>query len=323
MSIQATPVPTFMIPENAPFSPEQRAWLSGFLIAAIAPHASGITPLSAGEAAGLIPETTASAGVVLARNDDAPWHDPATPAQDRMKLAEGRPLAPRLMAAMAQQDCGQCGYSCADYANAIFLKTDERLNLCVPGGKETNRLLRALAEELNQVPPSVRKNQAAPPDAAPAPPVLAAAPRYSRENPVEAVFLSRRRLNGEGSEKHTWHIEFDIADSGVKYSVGDSFGIYPQNDLGLVDQIIAMLGAPHNIIVRRRTLRESLRNEVALGSAPDALFELFSYISGGKTLAKGTSPCPRRGPGWRRQKSRRARRAAQVRRGAATPRSIR
>ncbi len=28
------------------------------------------------------------------------------------------------MAAMAQQDCGQCGYNCADYANAIFLKNE-------------------------------------------------------------------------------------------------------------------------------------------------------------------------------------------------------
>ena len=43
-------------------------------------------------------------------------------------------------------------------------------------------------------------------------------------------------------------------------------------------------------------MREALRDEVALGSAPDALFELFSYISGGKTrekaraLARGEDP---------------------------------
>ncbi|WP_275434015.1 (Fe-S)-binding protein, partial [Serratia marcescens] len=59
----------------------------------------------------------------------------------RMRLAEGKPIAPRLMAAMAQQDCGQCGYNCADYANALALKSEERLNLCVPGGKETLRML--------------------------------------------------------------------------------------------------------------------------------------------------------------------------------------
>jgi ferredoxin-NADP reductase len=143
MSVHATPVPTFLIPEAAPFSAEQRAWLSGFLAAAIAPHAVGATPLAPGDAAGLVQ----ASGPVLASNDDAPWHDPAMPAEERLKLADGKPLAPRLMAAMAQQDCGQCGYNCADYANAIFLDKEERLNLCAPGGKETSRLLKALYAE--------------------------------------------------------------------------------------------------------------------------------------------------------------------------------
>src|SRR3954451_2751420 len=77
MSIQATPLPSFMIPENAPFSPEQRVWLSGFLAAAIAPHAVGVTALSGSEAAALIPGVGAPAGPALASNDEAPWHDPA------------------------------------------------------------------------------------------------------------------------------------------------------------------------------------------------------------------------------------------------------
>ena len=77
-------------------------------------------------------------------------------------MAAERPLAPRLMAAMAQQDCGQCGYNCADYANALFLKKEERLNLCAPGGKETLRALKKLAEELD----AARAESAAP--AAPA-----------------------------------------------------------------------------------------------------------------------------------------------------------
>ena len=50
---------------------------------------------------------------------EAPWHDQTMPIADRMKLAEGRPLRRRMMAAMAQQDCGQCGYNCSDYSDAI------------------------------------------------------------------------------------------------------------------------------------------------------------------------------------------------------------
>ena len=72
------------------------------------------------------------------------------PIADRMKLAEGRPLRRRMMAAMAQQDCGQCGYNCNDYSEAIASKSEARLNLCVPGGKETARMLKALNEEIGK-----------------------------------------------------------------------------------------------------------------------------------------------------------------------------
>ncbi len=85
---------------------------------------------------------------------EAPWHDQTMPIGERMKLAEGRPLRRRMMAAMAQQDCGQCGYNCNDYSDAIASKAEPRLNLCVPGGKETARMLKALNEELEKAPAS-------------------------------------------------------------------------------------------------------------------------------------------------------------------------
>ena len=78
----------------------------------------------------------------------APWHDQTLPIAERMKLAEGSPLRRRMMAAMAQQDCGQCGYLCDTYAEAIASGAEKRLNLCAPGGKETARMLKKLAEEL-------------------------------------------------------------------------------------------------------------------------------------------------------------------------------
>jgi sulfite reductase (NADPH) flavoprotein alpha-component len=39
-----------------------------------------------------------------------------------------------------------------------------------------------------------------------------------------------RALNKPGSEKDTWHVGFDLADSGLDYRVGDSFGVFPVND---------------------------------------------------------------------------------------------
>src|SRR5258708_34937160 len=104
---------------------------------------------------------------------------------ERMKLAEGRPLRRRMMAAMAQQDCGQCGYNCNDYSDAIAAKSEARLNLCVPGGKETARMLKALNEELEKAPaaPSLA------PPAAPAAPAVVAEPGRSRDNPAPAKFV--------------------------------------------------------------------------------------------------------------------------------------
>src|SRR5262249_353373 len=125
------PLPS-LIPENAPFSAEQRVWLNG-LFAGLLSLEDGITPLSLDQAAALLPAALDLATRATGEDDDgAPWHDPAMALADRMKLAEGRPLRRRMMAAMGQQDCGQCGYNCRDYSDAIFLQKEERLNLCVP-----------------------------------------------------------------------------------------------------------------------------------------------------------------------------------------------
>ena len=216
------------------------------------------------------------------------------PIAERMKLAEGRPLRRRMMAAMAQQDCGQCGYNCNDYSDAIAGKTEARLNLCVPGGKETARMLKALHEELEKAPAAASGAGArAASRRAPAP---AAAPGRSRDNPAPATFVSRRLLNKAGSEKETWHIDFDLSGCGLDYVVGDSFGIFARNELGLVDQIIAMLGASHTTEVSGKTLRDVLIDDVSLAPAPDSLFELLSFITGGaqrekaRALAQGEDP---------------------------------
>src|SRR5262245_7404911 len=182
-----------LIPESAPFSAEQRVWLNG-LFAGLLSIEGNVTPLSLEQAAALFPGALDLAGAPdqAAQDDDgAPWHDPGMPLDDRMKLAEGRPLRRRMMAAMGQQDCGQCGYNCQDYSDAIFFQKEERLNLCVPGGKETTRTLKALHQGLDS--PSESSPQTPTPAVAMAAP--AAAPGCSREHPATARFLARTRLN--------------------------------------------------------------------------------------------------------------------------------
>jgi sulfite reductase (NADPH) flavoprotein alpha-component len=276
---------TSIVPENAPFTAEQRQWLSGFFAGLLDGEATALSPQ---DAARLMP------GVEIGRASDgddgaAPWHDPAMPIAERMTLAEGRPLRRKLMAAMGQQDCGQCGYNCEDYAEAIFGKAEERTNLCVPGGKETARMLKALQAEIGAAPAAAKT-----PDKAPA--KSADEIGRSRDNPALATFVSRARLNKPDSEKETWHVEFDLTESGLDYSVGDAFGVFPSNDPDLVNAVIAALGAAPDHMIGERTLRDALTHAVSLAPAPDGLFQLFSFITGGdrrrkaKALAAGEDP---------------------------------
>ncbi|HEY6259891.1 MAG TPA: sulfite reductase subunit alpha [Xanthobacteraceae bacterium] len=290
--------PPSLLPESAPFTPGQRAWLNGFFAGLISVDGSIVTPLSPAESAALMPSLSAQAKGPLEDGDDgqAPWHDQSLPLTERMKLADGRPLRRRMMAAMAQQDCGQCGYNCQDYSDAISSRAEERLNLCVPGGKETARMLKTLFGEVGGAAPAAPAPAPAVVTETAAPAKVASEAGRSRDNPAVATFLSRTRLNKPGSGKETWHIELDLKDSGIDYVVGDSFGIFPSNDPRLADAVIAALDAPADFPIGGRTLREVLIDGVSLGSAPDMLFQLYSYITGGarrqaaKALSAGDNP---------------------------------
>ncbi len=285
---QISPPPKLdIIPASAPFSDAQRSWLNGFFAGLLSPDAAA--PLSAEQGAAVMQGAAGDGD-----DGEAPWHDQTMPIADRMKLAEGRPLRRKMMAAMAQQDCGQCGYNCHDYSEAIATRSEARLNLCVPGGKETARMLKSLYEELDKAPAAKRDKARCGGSAGRDGDDRRARP-LARQ-PGRATFLSRRLLNKGKSEKETYHVEFDLSESKLDYVVGDSFGVFARNDIGLVDQIIALLGASHTTKVNGKTLREVLIQDVSLSPAPDTLFELLSFITGGaqrekaRALAQGEDP---------------------------------
>jgi sulfite reductase (NADPH) flavoprotein alpha-component len=98
-----------------------------------------------------------------------------------------------------------------------------------------------------------------------APPAPVATP-FSRKNPFPAPLLKRRRLDGAGSEKETFHYEFSLQDSGLVFEPGDSLGVFPANPPALVDEIVHLLGfsgeeevaglSGESISVRAALLRE-------------------------------------------------------------------
>ena len=99
---------------------------------------------------------------------------------------------------------------------------------------------------------------------------------YSRKNPFPAKLLVNRRLTGEGSNKDTRHYEVSLAGSGLEYVVGDSMGVFCQNDPELVDEIIARLALDPGEVVtspakRDLPLRQALLEDCII-TQPDKKF---------------------------------------------------
>ncbi len=86
---------------------------------------------------------------------------------------------------------------------------------------------------------------------------------YSRTNPFPGKLVVNRRLN-PGSEKDTRHLEVDLSDWGLTYTVGDSMAIYPTNDSSLVEEIIQELGAKGDELVPGSTKGQTLPFREAL-----------------------------------------------------------
>ena len=229
-----------LIPESAPFSTEQRAWLNGFLAGMLGmlddQQARGGSSVAVAAAASQL--TPPSGEILKSLNHSAteevfPWHDSALPIVDRMQLAEDRPIERRMMAAMAQLDCGSCGYLCKSYAEAIATGTEKNLTLCTPGGNETAKMLRQLKK--------VSQSTVNPPDnghtSAVSPPTESVK-IGTRNSPVLAKWIQSLPLNKMGSAKDTRHVEIDLTATGLSYRVGDALGIFPTNCDSLVASVI-------------------------------------------------------------------------------------
>ena len=216
-------------------------------------------------------------------------------------MAEGKPLAMRMMAAMAQQDCRRCGYDCAGYANAL-----------VPPGRGTADAVRHGRQGDGARPQRARRRDRLERRRAGGRRAVGRAGAgigsraLARKLRSEAKFLSRRRLNGADSSKTTWHIEFDISAGGLDYVVGDSFGVFPKNHPELVDQVIAALGADRRPRRRRQDLVRGA-DRLTFRLAPRRTISSSSFLSGRRRAARqGACAGERRRPGRRRGDARRA-----------------
>ena len=248
------PLGSPVIPEDAPFSPAQRAWLNGFL--------AGL--YRGDDAAGM-----SVAGSVTAQ-EDFPWHDPALELDERLALADGRPFERKLMAAMAQLDCGQCGYLCQTYAEALATGAETSVSLCVPGAKPTSKKVKELLAER-------------PADAMPAAPAVAT-PTPAAPHGMPVRVLAADRLTGERSAKDVRHVKIDLSSAGLAYEPGDSIGILAPNDPDLVEACLRTLGAAGTELApcpdgTMRTARDALTWQVDIARPLDRTLDLLAMFA--------------------------------------------
>ncbi len=234
----------------------------------------------------------AAAKALGGEDDGAPWHDAAMPIAERMTLAEGKPLPRSLFAAMAQQDCGQCGYLCETYSQAIAEGKEAKLNLCAPGGKETSRMLKRLLEETPAAAGAGHGGSRRLPQP------KAARARHARCARRGGVRRRQRGSTARAREKDTRHVVFDIGRQRARATCpATASASFPTNDPALAEAVLRRACACRPIFpVGGKPIRDALIEDYALGLAPDMLFELMSYLVGGerrqkaKALAKGEDP---------------------------------
>ncbi len=220
-----------ILPESAPFSASQRAYLNGFF--------AGLLNLDEGGKTGA--SNSAAETAPVEADEEFPWHDASLALDERLQLAQEKPFPRVLMAAMAQLDCGSCGYLCQSYAEALATGADKDITKCSPGGKETKNKLKELmaqkpaenlVETLVATPIFTTVEANAPGE-----------PSFSRDHPFPAPILQIHPLTRKDSQKDVRFVSFGLRGSGLKYEVGDSLGVFPENCGELVEEILAELDA--------------------------------------------------------------------------------
>jgi sulfite reductase (NADPH) flavoprotein alpha-component len=268
------------IPDNAPFTEEQRSWLNGYLAGLFSEAPAGQAPASApatpvtilygsqtGTAETLCKKT---AKQLKAANCDPKVVDMGDFSVEELQSVENLLLITSTYGEGDPPDNAQALHS------ALMAETAPRLEamkFSVLGlgdssypdfcqcSKEFNARLEALGAK--SIAPMVEVDgdpdkdfplwldsvQSAFGQAATAGDPIATVEEedagvgtYDRKNPFPAKIMKSRNLNKEGSSKETFHVEISLEGSGIDYHVGDALGVYPENNARLIDEILGAAG---------------------------------------------------------------------------------
>ncbi len=261
------------VPENAPFSPEQRAWLNDFFAQQLS---GGAAPVAAGP---VVPVTilwgsqTGNAegcAKQLAKSLKSPQFETQVRDLADYEIAQLSQEKHILLITSTYGD-GEPPDNASDFVETLLsdaapkmegvkfsvlaLGDSEYPDFCETG-KQIDRRFGELGGEriYDRVDCDVDYDE--PFDvwkagiievlgAGAATAELADAPAgdepYGKKNPFPAEILNNYDLNKEGAFKATHHIEFSLEGSGLEYEAGDALGVLPVNPESVVDELLEAL----------------------------------------------------------------------------------
>ncbi len=110
---------------------------------------------------------------------------------------------------------------------------------------------------------------------------------YSKSNPFPAAVVENYNLNGPG-DKQTHQISFSLVGSDLTYEVGDALGVYPLNSEAVVDEIIANLSCKAGPVPTpdggEVSLRDALIHYYDVGSLNKSIIQKWQAKSGSPFL---------------------------------------
>ena len=113
---------------------------------------------------------------------------------------------------------------------------------------------------------------------------------YGKKNPFTAVINEVQKITGRDSAKDVRHIEISLDGSGLRYEVGDSLGVYFNNDAQEVDMALKLLsldGASEIVFGDKpRSLRDVLIEDLELTQSYPVFVEKYATATGNEKLAK-------------------------------------
>ncbi len=271
-----------LIPENAPFTAEQRAWLNGFLAGVFSRAAVSGSPVGAAGSQALTPLTVLYAtqtgtaeslakqaakeagkrGFAASVLDMAGVSIEQLPAHANLLVitstyGDGEPpdSAKALHSALASASPAA---QLASVRYSVCALGDTNYTLFCQAGKDFDAHLEKLGASRVAPRTDCDVDYEGPFTAwldsalsafgsAPATPSMSegaseTAAGFSKKNPFPAPVRIVRNLNAPGSAKEVNHVEFDLAGSGLAYEAGDALGVYPHNCHDHVSAVIRALG---------------------------------------------------------------------------------